>query len=1349
LNLYWNGGRVRVQGDFNGDGKSDFLLTDAYSSNGSIVNPNTKTYIYQAEWGIPDLISLIDNGIGGATTISYQPSSAYPNNIVSGKVMPFVIQTISSVEINDGNGNISRTEYYYENGNFDFADRSFWGFDYISATSLYNYDPGNGACINNSDYDCTISETWFNNEDYEYKGLPVEQTTSNSTGALYTKSVNTYDSRPEGGSSVFPYLEYKNDYIYDGTAAPLETQTDFEYDNYGNIKRKYLHGDLAVTGDERDEYTEYSYDTGKWIALPSVTCLKLPAAADCSDESKIKARTSFIYYPNTGNLKAKTSWLDGGTDPVVSYTYDSYGNVETVTDPNQNLKPVAESLVTLITYDTATHTFPVRIDDPGGNYVEKTYHNVFIGKVETETDANKNPATYRYDEFGRITKVVGPDDTDAIPTAKYEYPALADYGRIGVQKVKKYALKQHGVDDYLLSEGYFDGLGRTFKTESNGPDSKTIVTETQYDDRGLVYRESLPYFKNEEPARWTTYDYDAIGRLTRTDYHDTTYATSEYLKGTLTYIDPNGHKKVEVKDIYGRVSEIQEYMGNEANGFTLYATTKYDYDLLGNLEYVTDEYGNQTHIAYDTLSRKTYMDDPDMGKWYYDYDTNGNLIYQKDAKLQEVTFEYDELNRITRKIYVGSSDPDIVYTYDEAFSTNQAGRLTTLVDASGTTKFYFDKPGNTIKTIKTIDSVDYKTETTYDALGRIETLKYPDDSIIEYEYGTGGELKEVKDITNPLDIKTYAAYSNYNALGQYGLITFANGVTTTYQYRADNNRLQNITTNNPSSGDLINLTYGFDYVGNITQITDNLVADGSKNRTYTYDSLNRLTEANSPSYGGSLVYQYDKAGNMTYNSRYGHYEYEDSNHVHAVTKVKKTDGTLVAEYAYDVNGNMESGAGRTFSYDYDNRPTSIAYDGKATVSVYDASGFRVKKTIPDTEITFKTTTYIGDLYECTEGECTKYIFSGSDRIAKLDDTKTYYYHSDHLGSSTVVTDETADTAQEIFYYPYGEIKTNTGLDVAKHKFTDQEWDAETGLYYYNARYYDPKLARFISADTIVPDPLNPQALNRYSYVINNPLKYTDPSGHGWWSDFWDDVQDFLGEISDFIDEVLDWVGIDVANINVQVDMAQHDIGNGGGGVGSGSSGGSNWIEYIGPGSQKNGSYGSPGPNISSSGDGPGGLQYASDNGIILYMSFYNRYSDYNDNGVSAGGSVNRGMYPAQIKVKQSSKRDNFAIGLGVANSIISLAYLATPPSHAKLILGAAGSAITGVGVGYTIYQFMNDEISETELGVSLAVDLTPMLGKSLAPRTAKHIAEAVEKVAEHQIGLGEVFYEFFIKPQRQ
>jgi RHS repeat-associated protein len=133
---------------------------------------------------------------------------------------------------------------------------------------------------------------------------------------------------------------------------------------------------------------------------------------------------------------------------------------------------------------------------------------------------------------------------------------------------------------------------------------------------------------------------------------------------------------------------------------------------------------------------------------------------------------------------------------------------------------------------------------------------------------------------------------------------------------------------------------------------------------------------------------------------------------------------------------------------------------------------------------------------------------------------THYYHRNHINSSSVVTDAAGNEATRIVYLPFGEISqaNSVGIDGVTAKFTAQEYDAETGLYYYNARYYDPALGRFASADAFVPDPANAQTHNRYSYVANNPIVYVDPTGH-----FLDDIGDFFDDLADAARGVVDAV----------------------------------------------------------------------------------------------------------------------------------------------------------------------------------------------------------------------------------
>jgi RHS repeat-associated protein len=321
----------------------------------------------------------------------------------------------------------------------------------------------------------------------------------------------------------------------------------------------------------------------------------------------------------------------------------------------------------------------------------------------------------------------------------------------------------------------------------------------------------------------------------------------------------------------------------------------------------------------------------------------------------------------------------------------------------------------------------------------------------------------------------FATYSEYNALGQIGSVTYDNGVATTYSYYSSSdhpewlNRLKSIKTG--PSYSLQNLTYTYYNNGNIYTITD--ANDANRSQTFTYDHLDRLTQAQSSVYS-TITYSYDQIGNMTYNSQVGNYYY-NSSRPHAVYQAGSNT------YGYDNNGNMITAPGKTITYDYDNRPSSI----NSTTFVYDYSGHRLKK---------NSTIYIGKLYECTGSACTKYIFAGSNRIALKTSTTTYYYHTDHLGSSSVMTDAYGTSQGNYHYYPYGATRISSGLSI-KHKYTGQELDSETGLYNYGARYYDPALGRFVSADSIVQDYTDPQTLNRYSYCRNNPIILTDPSGH--------------------------------------------------------------------------------------------------------------------------------------------------------------------------------------------------------------------------------------------------------------
>ena len=168
--------------------------------------------------------------------------------------------------------------------------------------------------------------------------------------------------------------------------------------------------------------------------------------------------------------------------------------------------------------------------------------------------------------------------------------------------------------------------------------------------------------------------------------------------------------------------------------------------------------------------------------------------------------------------------------------------------------------------------------------------------------------------------------------------------------------------------------------------------------------------------------------------------------------------------------------------------------------------------------TTETTRYVGSLYEISETQATNHIFLGDTRIASITNGSLKYYHDDHLGGTNLVTDSIGAIKQVVEYDPYGSLARNTITgtpdEQAWHLFTSKQFDDEVGLYYYGARYYSPVLGRFIQPDTMVEDFSNPQALNRYSYVLNNPINRIDPTGHWSWKKFWNSfARGFAGAVA--------------------------------------------------------------------------------------------------------------------------------------------------------------------------------------------------------------------------------------------
>jgi RHS repeat-associated protein len=463
----------------------------------------------------------------------------------------------------------------------------------------------------------------------------------------------------------------------------------------------------------------------------------------------------------------------------------------------------------------------------------------------------------------------------------------------------------------------------------------------------------------------------------------------------------NGDITLHTYDAFGRLDWVgQKDDGGPCNALQV---TLYDYNTIGNLTQVTR--GGQvcgstytagtvnSHMTYDGAGRKLSMNDPDMGDWHYQYDPAGNLIVQIDANDYATDFYYDALTRLLGKTYsAGAVDPQtyqhpsntncatyvVCYTYDTA--ANGIGQLAqirweTSLNNGGDT-FIYDTLGRLNSQTRWLDGFPYTLNTTsFDTLHRPLTVQYPDSEVVTLSYDHEGENGLTAGSTTLVSNITYNSRGQMTYLDRGALGPPPGGIgvpDTTYNYHpqldssgggsGDSNfRLSQIV-----SGNLANFTYQYDQVGNITQISDDLLP-ANKTQSFTYDHLGRLKTAETPAAATSPykhTYAYDLLGNIQSRGEYQtdctpppctweptpipyNYTY-DPNHVHAVTSAGS--GT---DFDYDANGNMtirtDSTGSFTQAFDRENRLTSVTNNATTQVTqfLYDASGQRVKTIQPD------------------------------------------------------------------------------------------------------------------------------------------------------------------------------------------------------------------------------------------------------------------------------------------------------------------------------------------------------------------------------------------------------------------
>ncbi|WP_144395463.1 RHS repeat-associated core domain-containing protein [Pleionea sediminis] len=744
------------------------------------------------------------------------------------------------------------------------------------------------------------------------------------------------------------------------------------------------------------------------------------------------------------------------------------------------------------------------------------------GQVYQATDSNGITVLNKFDAFGREKKA----ETTGAPSS---FSRILPCSDVCDNVAFVQASFQAGSP---TAYAYVDKLGRTIRTKTESLDGQWLFTMTQYNRLGQKSFESQPWLGTEssrDAMNGMSYQYDKLGRVIykeadSADGYDTKTVYSH--SGLTTDISVN-NGELTLSRSYNSKKQLMETVDAE-NGRTRYA-----YDAMGNPLVIEDANGSRITASYNAAGHKLWVDDPNMGRKTFETNGFGEVEKETDANGDVLTYEYDVLGRVITRFVNGSADATFVF--DTA--SNGKGKLAYQETGNGDYRaaFTYDTLSRPVLLTETVDGQgSFTTETIYDDnYGRVLGVVYPNDFALRYEYNDRGyQTKTVNAVSGYV-------YEEVTELDQFGNLVAAQwssgkiDISAAYDSADGQMKYLGAEVNNAKPYEV---EYDYGSFGNLMYHTVHYERSGialSRQESFQYDKLHRLERVSNPSL--TVNYNFDAVGNLTLKTdmagnntlQYGTESRGTRNAgpnalLRAYNKTKST----WENYSYDNNGNRISGGGKSIVYNAHNKPTNITQSGVSIAFDYgpDLLRFRQRKEV-GTQST-ETLYLSGGAYERVETENNNTRESTNVRISigdvavlKFSDHRTRgkyatigYTVRDRLGSVRAVLNHNGTVTEFRSYDAFGKPRNgdftlaakpwisalsimNSDGPITPRGFTDHENLDEVELIHMNGRMYDFNTGRFLSVDPFVQAPDNSQSMNPYSYIMNNPLAGTDPSGY--------------------------------------------------------------------------------------------------------------------------------------------------------------------------------------------------------------------------------------------------------------
>lgn len=1103
----------QFQADFNGDGKIDFISLDPAAPNiiisGAIDTENRN--IVSINTGLKKQIDILYSNT--STKINHDieevysdAANSYSGDLVSINPSMFVVD---EVHISNSNTQFqNRSQYIYAGALFHTKGKGFLGFESSGSFDTHT------LIGNKSSSD--VSSSNF---------LP--QSSEQITG--------TYNSFLSGGKTTY-YIDNfisKTDNVFQNS--PLGNKRYFFATSSSNIINY-----LSANGSS----TLYFYDQNQQGNLTSsIVSYGWPGLVPIKIENN-----SYTYIQVNGrsrlNTKSFTNTQFGepSYSRAIEYNYDVQGHLTSIiNDPSLGSQSLQTSFTNFNTFGmptklTVSGDFTSRVSetfyDGKGRFViqsknpllqtEDFVYEPLYGNVIQKTDIRGLTSKFSYDGIGRLISTQLPNNT--INSVEYIYDNDGGYPNPTIYKKK---VQNEGETEAFT---FYDSFGRVMKYLTQDALGNTLVSTNTYDGYGVLQYSTEPHFVSQQTYLATKYTQEttffrakkvetvkytipfggSIGVYTPTGlFTDYKYSNKIMPNGTyaIAFVETKDNTGKLLRKEFNAAGQNDVVSNGQPSPVILGATemtqsATYHFNSNGQpkdvvLTNTQDLTSTITHnFTYNFLAQQIQLNDPSAGIINYSYNTLGELLHQDDAN-GSWDYSYNKLGNIETKI--GTQSGQTSYQY--VTTSNGLNLIEKITGPNVITEYSYDNLSRNTQIKETVGTKTFISEMTYDKYNHKISYKYPSGFTTKHDYNSNGYLTTIKDAANNLIWQL----DDVNSTGQLTKYTYGNGIQTTVTY----NYLHQLDL--IDHGGIHTQDYSFN------ALTSNLISRDYVNldplhsshnfEKFEYDGLDRLNqfEQQDPNNFYNPIYtnntSFDILGNMEHKDDAGDFAYSNTSKPFNLTQINNPTPNIPTNPLSVIYNDLKKVKQiseaitlkeMNFLYGNDNERIKVDYliNGANQYTRYYHSNYEIEESISGASKEWN------------------YIFAPNGLAAIYYKTNTtsgqlLYSLNDHLGSPILLTDASQTIVEKYSFDAWGRRRNSdnwsyvglTQPQFLNRGFTLHEHIDEFNLINMNGRVYDPILGRFVQPDNFVQTPDNIQNFNRYSYVYNNPLSYTDPSGN--------------------------------------------------------------------------------------------------------------------------------------------------------------------------------------------------------------------------------------------------------------